>query len=250
MGVGSGIMMLRIEVPVEKPMGVVIRKGEIVTAEGRYFADVYVQGETIAAIGAELVVPAGTEEIDATGKPVFPGFIDPHVHIYLPFMGTFAKDSYETASVAALMGGTTSFIEMCCPSRGEDALEGYKLWKSKAAGRSACDYAFHMAVTRWDERTERQLRQIVADGTASFKIFLSYKNFFGIDDGEMYQTLMLARELGVVVTAHCENAELVSRLQQQLLAEGKTGPGWRAGMWCTSRVLGRCRRRWRRRRGE
>jgi dihydropyrimidinase len=226
MGVGSGIMMLRIEVPVEKPMGVVIRKGEIVTAEGRYFADVYVQGETIAAIGAELVVPAGTEEIDATGKLVFPGFIDPHVHIYLPFMGTFAKDSYETASVAALMGGTTSFIEMCCPSRGEDALEGYKLWKSKAAGRSACDYAFHMAVTRWDERTERQLRQIVADGTASFKIFLSYKNFFGIDDGEMYQTLMLARELGVVVTAHCENAELVSRLQQQLLAEGKTGPEW------------------------
>jgi dihydropyrimidinase len=83
-----------------------------------------------------------------------------------------------------------------------------------------------MAVTRFDDATESQLREIVADGTASFKIFLSYKNFFGIDDGEMYQTLHLARELGVIVTAHCENAELVSRLQQQLLAEGKTGPEW------------------------
>jgi dihydropyrimidinase len=148
------------------------------------------------------------------------------VHIYLPFMGTFAKDTYETASVAALVGGTTTTIEMCCPSRNDDPLASYRLWKRQAEGRSACDYAFHMAVSRFDETTETQLREIVADGTASFKIFLSYKNFFGIDDGEMYQTLRLARELGVIVTAHCENAELVSRLQQQLLAEGKTGPEW------------------------
>jgi dihydropyrimidinase len=164
--------------------------------------------------------------VDAKGKFVFPGFIDPHVHIYLPFMGTFAKDTHETASVAALVGGTTCFIEMVCPSRGEDALEGYELWKSKAEGKSACDYAFHMAVTRWDDVTEEQLRKIVADGTTSFKIFLSYKNFFGVDDGEMYQVLRLAKELGVIVTAHCENAELVSRLQQELLAEGKTGAEW------------------------
>ncbi len=168
----------------------------------------------------------GTEVISAAGKLVFPGFIDPHVHIYLPFMGTFAKDTYETASVAALVGGTTTTIEMCCPSRNDDPLASYRLWKRQAEGRSACDYAFHMAVSRFDETTETQLREIVADGTASFKIFLSYKNFFGIDDGEMYQTLRLARELGVIVTAHCENAELVSRLQQQLLAEGKTGPEW------------------------
>jgi dihydropyrimidinase len=207
-------------------MGVVIRGGEIVTSTERYFADVYAEGETITAIGAGLVVPAGTEVVNAVGKLVFPGFIDPHVHIYLPFMGTFAKDTYATASVAALVGGTTCMIEMCCPSRSEDALEGYKIWKSKAEGQSACDYAFHMAVTRFDEATEGQLREIVADGTTSFKIFLSYKNFFGVDDGEMYQTLKLARELGVIVTAHCENAELVSRLQAELMAAGKTGPAW------------------------
>jgi len=207
-------------------MGLLISNGEVVTDTERYRADLYIEDETITLIGQKLVVPDGTEVIDATGKLIFPGFIDPHVHIYLPFMGTFAKDTAETASIAALIGGTTSFIEMCCPSRQEDTLEGYELWKSKADGRSACDYAFHMAVTRFDAQTEKQLRQIVADGTTSFKIFLSYKNFFGIDDGELYQTLKLAKELGVIVTAHCENAELVSRLQQELLAQGKTGPEW------------------------
>lgn len=207
-------------------MGLLIRNGEIVTSSDRYFADIYVEDETITKIGEGLAVPEGTDVIDATGKLVFPGFIDPHVHIHLPFMGTFAKDNYKTASTAALVGGTTTLIEMCCPSRGEDAMEQYNVWKAKAAGLSACDYAFHMAVTRFDETTEAQLREIVADGTTSFKIFLSYKNFFGVDDGEMYQTLKLARELGVIVTAHCENAELVSRLQAELIAAGKTGPEW------------------------
>ena len=170
-------------------MGLLIRGGEIVTAADRYYADIYVADETITRIGTNLAVPEGTEICDATGKLIFPGFIDPHVHIHLPFMGTFAKDDYKTASTAALVGGTTTLIEMCCPSRGEDAMEQYRVWKAKAAGLSACDYAFHMAVTRFDAQTEEHLREIVADGTTSFKIFLSYKGFFGVDDGEMYQTL-------------------------------------------------------------
>src|SRR5580704_3895350 len=207
-------------------MALLIRNGEIVTVGSRTQADIYAENEMITAIGKNLVVPPGTEIVDATGKLVFPGFIDPHVHIYLPFMGTYAKDTHETASIAALIGGTTTYIEMCCPNRNDDALAGYQLWKSKASGNSACDYAFHMSVTKFVRETESQLREIVADGTSSFKIFLAYKNFFGVDDGEMYQTLALARRLGVIVTAHCENAELVARLQQQLLAEGKTGPEW------------------------
>jgi dihydropyrimidinase len=207
-------------------MALLIRNGEIVTVGSRVRADIYVENETITRIGTDLKVAPGTEVIDATGKLVFPGFIDPHVHIYLPFMATFAKDTHETGSTAALVGGTTTYIEMCCPNRNDDALEGYELWKSKAAGKSACDYAFHMAVTKFVKETGSQLREIVADGTASFKIFLAYKNFFGVDDGEMYQTLELAKRLGVITTAHCENAELVARLQQKLLAEGKTGPEW------------------------
>jgi dihydropyrimidinase len=207
-------------------MPLLIQNGEIITADARYHADIYIEDETITQIGHQLSVPTGTEVIDASGKYVFPGFIDPHVHIYLPFMGTFAKDDHSSASKAALIGGTTCYIEMCCPSRHDDALEGYQLWKSRAEGHSACDYSFHMAVSKFDETTAAQLREIVADGISSFKIFLSYKNFFGVDDGEMYQTMILAKELGVIVTAHCENAELVGRLQANLIAQGKTGPQW------------------------
>ena len=207
-------------------MALLIKNGDIVTADSRFRGDIFVEDETITRIGTNLEAPPGTEVIDASGKLVFPGFIDPHVHIYLPFMATFAKDTHTTGSIAALVGGTTTFIEMCCPSRLDDALEGYQLWRSKAAGNSACDYTFHMSVTKFEDKTEGQLREIVADGISSFKIFLAYKNFFGVDDGEMYQTLTLAKKLGVIVTAHCENAELVGRLQQTLIAQGKTGPEW------------------------
>src|SRR3984893_13522309 len=207
-------------------MALLIRNADIVTADSRNRGDIYAEDETITRIGRGLEAPPGADVIDAAGKLVFPGFIDPHVHIYLPFMATFAKDTHETASIAALAGGTTTYIEMCCPSRNDDALAGYNLWKSKAEGSSACDYSFHMSVTKFQDKTEGQLREIVADGIASFKIFLAYKNFFGVDDGEMYQTLELAKKLGVIVTAHCENAELIGRLQQSLLAQGKTGPEW------------------------
>jgi dihydropyrimidinase len=207
-------------------MSLLVKNGEIVTADSRTHADIFVEHETITRIGRNLEAPPGAEVIDAQDKLVFPGFIDPHVHIYLPFMATFAKDTHETASIAALVGGTTTYIEMCCPNRTDDALEGYHLWKTKAEGSSACDYTFHMSVTKWVDETEAQLREIVRDGISSFKIFLAYKNFFGVDDGEMYQTLTLAKKLGVITTAHCENAELVGRLQQMLLAQGKTGPEW------------------------
>jgi dihydropyrimidinase len=207
-------------------MALLVKNGEIVTADARYRADVWCAGETITQIGSDLAVPPGAEVIDAAGRFVFPGFIDPHVHIYLPFMGTFAKDTYDTASRAALVGGTTTLIEMVCPSRADDPFEAYELWKSKAVGRSACDYAFHMGVTRFDDGTPELLGRIVADGTASFKVFLAYKGAFGIDDTELFRTLELAKRLGVIVTAHCENAELVAQLQRRLLAEGKTGPQW------------------------
>ncbi|HEX4320814.1 MAG TPA: dihydropyrimidinase [Acidobacteriaceae bacterium] len=207
-------------------MALLIKGGEIVTADARYHSDILIEDEVITRIEEEIAAPPGVDVIDARGKLIFPGFIDPHVHIHLPFMATFAKDTHATASVAALIGGTTTFIEMVCPSRNDDALEGYRTWKEKAEGNSACDYAFHMGVTRFDDNTEAQLREIVADGTASFKIFLSYKNFFSVTDEEMFHTLKLAAELGVITTAHCENAELVSQLQQLLLAEGKTGAEW------------------------
>ena len=206
-------------------MPLLIKNGEIVTADSRYVADIYCEGETITKIDRNLPAPAGAEVIDAKGKYVFPGFIDPHVHIYLPFMGTFSKDTYETGSRAALVGGTTTLIEMCCPARADDALNSFELWMSQAVGKSACDFTFHMGVTKFDGGTEAQLREIVQRGISSFKIFLAYKGAFGVDDTELYRTLKLAKELGVIVTAHCENETLVAERCKELLAAGKTDPG-------------------------
>jgi len=203
---------------------ILIRSGEIITPDSRYVADILCEGETITRIGTDLPVPADAEVIDAAGKYVFPGFIDPHTHIYLPFMGTFSKDTYDTGGRAALVGGTTTIFDMCCPSRAMEPSEGFATWREKSWGHAACDYSFHMGVTKFDDGTEAQLRRIVAEGVASFKIFLAYKGAFGIDDTELYRTLRLARELGVVTAAHCENETLVAERQRELLAAGITGP--------------------------
>lgn len=153
-------------------MSLLVKNGEIVTASERYVADIFCEGETITRIEREITPPADTEVIDATGKYVFPGFIDPHVHIYLPFMGTFAKDTHETASRAAIVGGTTTFLEMICPGSEEKPLEAFELWLGKAQGASACDFSFHMGVTRYDDEAERDFREIVQRGISSFKVFL------------------------------------------------------------------------------
>ena len=205
-------------------MSLVIKNGEVVTTSERYIADIFCEGDTITRIDRNIEPPRDTEVVDASGKYVFPGFIDPHVHIYLPFMGTFAKDTHETASKAALVGGTTTFIEMVCPARNERPMDAFELWMGKARGQSACDFTFHMGVTRYDPEAENDFKEIVRRGNASFKIFLAYKGAFGITDEELYHTLALAKKLGVIVTAHCENADLVLELQKRLLAEGKTGP--------------------------
>jgi dihydropyrimidinase len=205
-------------------MSLLIRNGEIITESQRYVADIYCENESITSIGTDLAPPPGAEVIEAAGKYVFPGFIDPHVHIYLPFMGTFAKDTHETASRAALIGGTTTFIEMICPGKTEKPLGAFELWLDKARGKSACDFAFHMGVTRCDSEAMQDFREIVKRGVSSFKVFLAYKGALGVTDEELFQALRLARELGVITTAHCENAELIAQEQALLLAAGKTGP--------------------------
>src|SRR2546430_10477398 len=136
-------------------MPLLIKNGEIVTASERYVADIFCENETITRIERDISPPPGAEVIDAKGKYVFPGFIDPHVHIYLPFMGTFAKDTHATASKAALIGGTTTFIEMVCPARNEKPLEAFELGMNKAQGQSACDSTFHRGATRSDHEADR-----------------------------------------------------------------------------------------------
>ena len=210
-------------------MALLIRGGRIITPSEDFTGDIYAENETITRIEPKIddrLVAPGAEIVDARGKYVFPGFIDPHVHIYLPFMGTYAADDYESASKAALAGGTTTLIEMICPGASDEPFAAFELWKSKAERLAAVDYTFHMSVVRFEEHIREQFREIVKAGVASFKVFLAYKGALNLSDGDLFETMRLAKELGVIVTAHCENADAIDALQKSLLAAGKTGPEW------------------------
>ena len=210
-------------------MPLLVKNGRIISATDDYRADIYCADEQITRIEKsidESKLPKRTEVVDARGKYVFPGFIDPHVHIYLPFMGTYAADDYESASKAALAGGTTTLIEMICPGPKDQPWEAYQLWRSQAKGKAAVDFSFHMSVVRFDDKIREQFRKIVDDGVASFKVFLAYKGALDLSDEHLFAAMKLAKELGVIVTAHCENAEAVHAMQVSLLNDRKTGPEW------------------------
>ena len=204
----------------------VIKGGMIYSTAGVFEGDIGITGETIAEIkeGGGL---EGEHVIDATGKCVFPGFIDPHVHIHLPFMGTNAIDDHGSATKAALVGGTTTIIEMICPGPEDEPAKAFAEWKELAEAGCCCDFSFHLAVVRFDDLAKEQLRELVAnEGVQSFKIFLAYKGALDMNDENLFKLMQLCQELGVTLTAHCENAEAIDSMQKKLLAEGKTGPEW------------------------
>ncbi len=204
----------------------VISGGTIYSPDSVFVGDIGVNGEQIAAIqkGGGL---EGKTIIDATGKCVFPGFIDPHVHIHLPFMGTNAIDDHESATKAALVGGTTTVIEMICPGPDDEPAKAFAEWKGLAETGACCDYSFHLAVVRFDELAKGQLRELVAnEGVQSFKIFLAYKGALNISDEHLLELMKLSKELDVTITAHCENADDIDAMQKKLIDEGKTGTQW------------------------
>lgn len=212
-------------------MPLLIKNGRIITATEDYKADIYCADETITRIEKSIdasKLPKKTEVINAAGKYVFPGFIDPHVHVYLPFMGTFAADDYESASMAALAGGTTTLIEMICPGPKDEPWDAYQLWRSQAKRKAAVDYTFHMSVVRFDGKARPQFEKIVKDGVPSFKVFLAYKGALDLSDEHLYQAMTMAKKLGVITTAHCENAEAIDAMQKQLLGDKKTDPMYHA----------------------
>src|SRR6186713_1362577 len=153
-------------------MSLLIKNGRVITAADDYVADIFVEGETINQIGKNLLLKAD-KEIDATGKLVFPGGIDPHVHLEMPFMGTFSSDNYETGTRAALHGGTTTVIDFILQKQGHSLNEAFKEWSGRANGNCVGDYSFHMAVTDFNEETCKEIRQMVEEnGITSFKIFM------------------------------------------------------------------------------
>ena len=205
-------------------MSILIRGGEVVTAEQAFRADVYCDGGLIRAIGHDLVVPAGAQVVDAGGMLVMPGGIDPHTHMELPFMGTVASEDFFTGTSAGVAGGTTTIIDFVIPTPGTSLMEAYRTWRGWAE-KAASDYSFHVAVTWWSDQVSAEMGELTREhGVNSFKHFMAYKGAIMVDDGVLMESFARALELGAICNVHAENGEAVFRLQKMLLAQGITGP--------------------------
>ena len=206
-------------------MSVLIKNGRIVTATDDYIGDVFIEGETISAIGKDLSVEADTTLIDATGFLVLPGGVDPHVHLDMPFMGTFSSDTHETGTRAALFGGTTTVIDFVLQKQGHSLKEALTEWQGRATGTAVGDYSFHMAVTDFNESTRGEIREMVEqEGITSFKTFMAYKGALMIDDRQMTALMQEVSKQGGIVTVHATNGDMIDYLIANHRAEGKLSP--------------------------
>ncbi len=205
-------------------MRVLIKNGRIITATDDYMADIFIEGETIAAIGKNLQVKADTV-IDASGKLVMPGGIDPHVHLDMPFMGTYSSDNYETGTRAALFGGTTTVIDFILQKQGNSLRAALDEWNSRADGNAVGDYSFHMAVTDFNEDTKKEIRGMIEEqGISSFKTFMAYKGALMIDDRQMVGLMQEVKKHGGLINVHATNGDMIDYLVAKHRAEGKRSP--------------------------
>ena len=207
-------------------MRTLIRNGTIVTADGSSLADVLIDGETIALIGADLAGAgiAADETIDATGKYVIPGAIDVHTHMELPFGGTFAKDTFETGTRAAAFGGTTSIVDFAVQSRGASLREGLDAWHAKAEGNAVADYGFHMIMSDVNDATLAEMDALVAEGVPDFKLFTAYPGVFYSDDGAIFRAMQQTAKNGGLIMMHAENGMAIDVVAAQTVEAGTTDP--------------------------
>ena len=205
-------------------MSILIRNGRIVTAESDYHADILIEGEQISAIGKSLKTSAD-REIDAAGKLIFPGGIDPHVHLDMPFMGTYSSDDYETGTRAALHGGTTMVIDFILQTQGDTLHNALTTWQEKSKGKAIGDYSYHMAITDFNDEVAKEVVQMIEDqGITSFKTFMAYKGALMIDDGQMVELMKVVRKHGGLVTVHATNGDMIDALIARHRSEGKLSP--------------------------
>lgn len=202
---------------------ILIKNGRIITAAEDYFADILIEEETIKTIGRNLEVNAD-KIIDATGMLVMPGGIDPHVHLEMPFMGTFSSDTYETGTRAALYGGTTTVIDFILQKQGHSLREALNEWSGRANCNAVGDYSFHMAVTDFNEHTKKEIKEMVDEGITSFKTFMAYKGALMINDSEMIALMQEVKKQGGMVTVHATNGDVIDYLTAKHKAEGKLKP--------------------------
>lgn len=200
-----------------------IKNGRVVTADSDAVCDVLIDGETIVAIGRNLPVQAD-QVLDAAGKLVLPGGIDPHVHLDMPFMGTFSSDTHETGTRAALHGGTTTVIDFVLQKQGHSLREALTEWQGRATGTAVGDYSFHMAVTDFNEHSRAEIADMVAEGITSFKAFMAYKGALMIDDAQMVGLMQEVKKHGGLVTVHATNGDMIDTLVAQHRTQGKLSP--------------------------
>jgi dihydropyrimidinase len=206
-----------------------IKGGRVVTAADSFDADVRVTGETITEIGKDLAPASGETVVDADGRWVIPGGIDPHVHMELPFMGAVSKDDFDSGTAAAIAGGTTCLIDFCIPAKGESCFSALEKWDAKAAPKARCDYSYHMAITDWSDQVATEIPRIVSErGINSFKIFLAYMGVFGVDDKEAFKIVRAVKKAGGIVTVHAVNGQILVAMAEDMIKNGQTDPIYHA----------------------
>jgi dihydropyrimidinase len=207
-------------------MRTLIINGTIVTAEGSSQADVLVDGELIAAIGADLPAAGMTadETIDASGRYVIPGAIDVHTHMELPFGGTFARDTFETGTRAAAFGGTTTIVDFAVQSRGESLRDGLDAWHAKAQGNAVVDYGFHMIMSDVNDDSLAEMDGLVDEGVPDFKLFTAYPGVFYSDDGAIFRAMQRTAKNGGLIMMHAENGMAIDVVAADEVAAGHIDP--------------------------
>ncbi|MGZ5475956.1 MAG: dihydropyrimidinase [Thermoanaerobaculia bacterium] len=208
-------------------MRTVIRNGHVVTAADDYNADILIDGEQIAMIAKKIDVEAD-RVIDAKGRLVIPGGIDPHTHMELPFGGTSASDTFETGTRAAAFGGTTTIIDFAVQYKGQALSEALDAWHKKADGTTAIDYGFHLICTDLPDQRLTEMKSCIDQGVSSFKLFMAYPGVFLVDDATIYKAMMTATEHGGLICMHAENGVVIDAIVRRAIAEGRTAPKYHA----------------------
>jgi dihydropyrimidinase len=210
-------------------MSVLIKGGRVITAADDYVADVFIEGERISLIGESLDDVQADKVIDASGKYLLPGCIDPHTHLDMPFGGTVTIDDVESGQTSAAFGGTTCHVDFCIQPHGSTFAAALDDWKSKADGKQVIDMGYHMAVTDLKEGGSLdELAGLPDQGVTSYKLFMAYKGALMVDDETLFRTMQVAAETGALVMVHAENGDAIDVLVKEALAEGHTEPHWHA----------------------
>src|SRR5690348_10339347 len=206
----------------------IIANGQVVTATDTYSADIAISAGKIEAIGQALPKQNAARVLDAAGKYVFPGGIDVHTHLDMPFGGTTSADDFETGTRAAAFGGTTTLIDFAIQYKGQTLRTAFDAWMEKAAPKAVADYAFHCIITDLPDARLDEMSQLIRDGVTSFKLFMAYPGVFMRDDGSIFRAMRAASQGGGMICMHAENGGAIDVIVKQALAEGKTAPKYHA----------------------